>query len=85
MFASTAGARPPPRSGFLCQGGWVNQTHPGSAGAEILIQAADGTWAKRWKPLAPSQCHEFHGILNIRLRAIDVQSAWHAIYQQASD
>ena len=83
MFAETVGPKPPLRAGVLCQGGWVDEAHKGSSGAEILIQAADGSWARHWTPLAPSQCHEFHKTLNIRLRTGDGQSAWHAIYRQS--
>lgn len=83
VFAEPVGPKPPPRSGFLCHGGWVNHAHTGSSGAEILIQSADSAWAKHWAPLATSQCHRFHQVMNIRLRALDGQSSWQAIFLRA--
>ena len=85
VFAEPVGPKPALRSGFLCHSGWVNHAHTGSSGAEILIQSADSAWAKHWTPLAGSQCHRFHRVVNIRLRAADGQSSWQAIFLRADN
>ena len=81
-----AAAKPPLRSGIICNDGWLDRSHAGpTSKAEMLTQGADGAWAAHWTAIGPTRCHKFHEVVNIRLRAANPQSAWRAIFQRTDN